>query len=45
METKQRETHMDRFLSVMKVGHEGGKKTTGNKVEVLIYKGEVSDLV
>ena len=33
------------FQSVMEVGHERGKKATGNKVEVLVNEGEVSDLV
>ena len=33
------------FHSVMEVGHERGKKATGNEVEVLVNEGEVSDLV
>ena len=33
------------FQSVMEVGHERGKKATGNEVEVLVNEGEVSDLV
>ena len=45
METKQREPYTYWFLSVLEVGHESGKKTTGNKLEILVYEGEVRDLV
>ena len=38
METKQREAHMDRFISVMKVGHEVARKRQATKLRSSFIK-------